>query len=93
MDYLYKKGFVHAKTMITDNMLCLVGTANMDYRSFELNFEVNAIIYDKPTATSMRTSFFNDLKDAEKIDPEEWLSRPAYKQLPEKLARLFSPVL
>ncbi len=91
--YLYKKGFVHAKTMITDNMLCLIGTANMDYRSFELNFEVNAIIYDKPTATSMRTSFFNDLNDSEKIDPVQWLSRPAYKQLPEKLARLLSPVL
>lgn len=91
--YLYQKGFVHAKTMVTDSMLTLLGTANMDYRSFELNFEVNALIYDKEIAEEMRTTFFEDLKDAEKIDKEAWLSRPWHVQLPEKFARLFSPVL
>lgn len=91
--YLYQKGFVHAKTMVTDSMLTLLGTANMDYRSFELNFEVNALIYDKEVAEDMRKTFFEDLKDAKKIDKDEWLSRPWYVQLPEKIARLFSPVL
>jgi len=42
--YLYKKGFMHAKTMIIDGAISVVGTANMDYRSFDLNFEVNAIV-------------------------------------------------
>ncbi len=91
--YLYQKGFVHAKTMVTDGMLSLVGTANMDYRSFDLNFEVNAFIYDREIAAEMRRQFFEDLRDADKIDKEAWLCRPAYQQLPEKLARLFSPVL
>ncbi len=91
--YLYQKGFVHAKTMVTDSMLTLLGTANMDYRSFELNFEVNALIYDKEVAEQMRNTFFEDLKDAEKIDRDAWLSRPWNIQLPEKIARLFSPVL
>jgi cardiolipin synthase len=91
--YLYRKGFVHAKTMVTDSLLSIVGTANMDYRSFELNFEVNALIYDSAVAEQMRTAFFEDLKDAEQINKEAWLSRPWYKQLPEKVARLFSPVL
>jgi len=91
--YLYQKGFVHAKTLVTDTKLSIVGTANMDYRSFELNFEVNAVVYDAPFAKQMRDLFFKDLEDAQKINKEEWLARPFLKQLPEKIARLFSPVL
>ncbi|MFI5131501.1 MAG: cardiolipin synthase [Chitinophagales bacterium] len=91
--YIYQKGFVHAKTMITDGRLSMIGTANMDYRSFDLNFEVNAVVYNTPFAQQMRNVFFNDLKDAEKIDKERWLSRSWSEQLPEKIARLFSPVL
>ena len=91
--YLYQKGFVHAKTMVTDGKLSVVGTANMDYRSFELNFEVNAIIYDEAFGSKLRKVFFQDCKHSEQIDKKLWLSRPGYKQLPEKLARLFSPVL
>jgi len=91
--YLYQRGFVHAKTLVADGKLSIIGTANMDYRSFELNFEVNAIIYDQPFAQQMRKVFFDDLETAEKIDPERWYKRPAYEQFPEKIARLFSPVL
>jgi cardiolipin synthase len=91
--YLYQKGFIHAKTIVTDSMLTIIGTANMDYRSFELNFEVNALIYDSTIAAQMRTTFFEDLGNAKQINKEVWLSRPWYQQLPEKVARLFSPVL
>jgi cardiolipin synthase len=91
--YLYKKGFVHAKTMVTDGKLSIIGTANMDHRSFELNFEVNAVVYDAEIASEMRELFMQDISFAEKIDSEEWLSRPWPKQLSEKVARLFSPVL
>lgn len=91
--YLYQKGFVHAKTLVADRKLSMVGTANMDHRSFELNFEVNAIVYDRDFAEQMRQVFMNDLKDAEKIDAERWFSRPAYVQLPERFARLCSPIL
>ena len=65
----------------------------MDYRSFELNFEVNVIIYDKTFSEKLRKVFFKDIEDAKKIDKDEWCERPAYKQLPEKIARLFSHVL
>jgi cardiolipin synthase len=91
--YLYQKGFVHAKTLVADGRLSVVGTANMDYRSFELNFEVNVLLYDEVIAEKLRAVFFNDLEDAQKIDADSWCRRPAYKQLPEKLARLFSNVL
>lgn len=91
--YLYQKGFVHAKTLVADGKLSIIGTANMDYRSFELNFEVNAIIYDQKFAEEMRTVFFDDLKHTEKIDPERWYKRSVYEQFPEKIARLFSPIM
>ena len=91
--YQYEKGFIHAKTMVSDQQLSVIGTANMDNRSFELNFEVNAVIYDNDTAEEMTRIFHQDLKDSRKIDPEEWEKRPLYKQLPEKLARLLSPML
>jgi cardiolipin synthase len=91
--YLYKKGFVHAKTTVADGQLAIVGTANMDHRSFELNFEVNAMIYDKKIAGQLKDAFFDDLKDAEKIDPDAWRKRTLFKQLPEKVCRLLSPLL
>ena len=91
--YLYRKGFVHSKTMVTDGKLFIVGTANMDRRSFDLNFEVNAVVYDADHAKNMRAIFFQDLGFAEQIDKEAWLNRKWYHQFPEKICRLFSPVL
>jgi cardiolipin synthase len=87
---LYQKGFVHAKTMVSDGQLCIIGTANMDHRSFELNFEVSSMIYDLPTATELRKVFYEDIKHAKKINPKTWERRPFFKQLPEKVARLLS---
>ncbi|HEX6849146.1 MAG TPA: cardiolipin synthase [Chitinophagaceae bacterium] len=91
--YRYQKGFIHAKTLVADGNLSIVGTANMDYRSFELNFEVNVLVYDKTFAENLRSVFFKDLENAVKIDKDAWCERPAYKQLPERVARLFSHVL
>lgn len=91
--YLYKKGFVHAKTMVTDGMVSVIGTANMDYRSFELNFEVNALVYDTAIAIQMREIFYADLKDCERINPARWEERKVYKKMLEKTARLVSPLL
>jgi len=91
--HLYQKGFVHAKTIVTDQKLCMVGTANMDNRSFELNFEVNAIVYDETVAKNMHQLFYDDLQHATKIDKEKWFTRPWYVKFPEKIARLFSPVM
>ncbi len=91
--YVYQKGFVHAKTMVTDGKLSMIGTANMDHRSFELNFEVNAIIYDSAFSKQLRDIFFTDLKEAEKIIPEEWYKRSWFARFTERSARLFSPSL
>lgn len=91
--YLYRKGFIHAKTLIVDDFLVMVGTANMDYRSFDLNFEVNAIIYNYETTRSLIEIFKSDLQDSVPIDPLLWDNRPRIKQLPERIARLVSPLL
>lgn len=91
--YLYQKGFVHAKTMVADGKLSMIGTANMDHRSFELNFEVNAIVYDVPFSQQLRTVFFEDIKDAQKINEKEWEKRAFYAKLGDRIGRLFSPAL
>jgi cardiolipin synthase A/B len=91
--YQYTKGFVHAKTMVTDGKIAMVGTANMDSRSFDLNFEVNAIVYDSGIAGELREIFYEDIKNAEKIDEKAWRNRPIYKQFFEKTAKLVSPLL
>jgi cardiolipin synthase len=91
--YEYKKGFMHAKTMVTDRKIAVVGTANMDGRSFDFNFEVNAIVYDEAIAGQLADIFFEDLEDAVKIDLAAWSNRPKYIRLIEKTARLVSPLL
>src|SRR5690606_10656210 len=91
--YQYKKGFLHAKTMITDRKIAIVGSANLDIRSFDYNFEVNAIIYDNEIAQSLCATFCEDLKDAEKIDAVAWRNRSLSEKLLERGARLLSPLL
>ena len=91
--YRYTKGFVHAKTLVADRKIAVVGTANMDYRSFDLNFEVNAIVYDEATANELADVFFEDIEDAEKMDQEKWESRSTMKKLWQKTARMVSPLL
>lgn len=91
--YQYTKGFIHAKTMVCDRKIAMVGTANMDSRSFDLNFEVNAIVYDTGTANELHSIFYDDLKDSIKLDAVLWNNRPMYKKLMEKAVRLVSPLL
>ncbi|MCC8423470.1 cardiolipin synthase [Mucilaginibacter sp. UR6-11] len=91
--YLYQKGFIHSKTLVADGQLSVVGTANMDHRSFELNFEVNSMIYDQKIAGELSDAFNEDLKSSIKINPQRWSKRTLFRQLPEKLCRLLSPLL
>ena len=91
--FLYEKGFVHAKTMIADQNLSVVGSANMDYRSFDLNFEVNAILYSEKITEQLEQAFENDLKESTEINAIEWMNRPKYIHLWEKFVRLLSPFL
>ncbi|HEY8386959.1 MAG TPA: cardiolipin synthase [Parasegetibacter sp.] len=91
--YLYKKGFIHSKAMVCDDLISSVGTANMDIRSFDLNFEVSVFVFDQKVAAEMKNTFFEDLKDAEPINREAWKNRPRWVRIGESFCRLFSPVL
>lgn len=91
--YLYQKGFIHSKVLTVDGIVSSIGSANMDQRSFSLNFEVNAFIYDPETASRLERDFQEDLKFAEKIDLEKFKKRPLSRHFIESVARLFSPLL
>ena len=91
--FLYEKGFVHAKTMLADDNLSIVGSANMDYRSFDLNFEVNALLYSETITRQLAAAFENDLESSTEINATAWLNRPKYIHLWEKFVRLLSPFL
>jgi len=91
--FLYYKGFVHAKTMVVDDNLAIIGSANMDSRSFDLNFEINALIYGKEITGQLENAFLNDIQESTKIDAINWLARPKYIHLWEKVVRLLSPFL
>ena len=91
--YHYTKGFIHAKTMVVDGVFSTIGTTNMDYRSFNINFEVNALIYDKNMSTELTQFFNDDLKDCEKLELESWQNRSKRTKIIEATARLMAPLL
>ncbi|WP_299334435.1 cardiolipin synthase [uncultured Psychroserpens sp.] len=91
--YRYKKGFVHAKTMVVDDVFCTIGTCNMDNRSFNINFEINALIYDTEKSELMKSQFKTDLEDCEIIEQELWMQRPNSQKLKESFSRLWAPLL
>ncbi|HBV15212.1 phospholipase D-like domain-containing protein, partial [Chryseobacterium carnipullorum] len=91
--FFYKKGFIHAKTMLIDDIFSSVGTANMDVRSQELNFEVNALVFDQKINGKLQDLFREDMNDCEEIHLDSWKKRPKYKVFFEHLARLLSPLI
>lgn len=91
--YRYKKGFIHAKTMVVDGVFSTVGTSNMDYRSFNINFEINALIYDKKIATTLAEHFQEDLMECEQLQMDEWSQRTFYQKFQESCMRLWAPLL
>lgn len=91
--YLYNKGFIHSKTMVIDSSISSVGTANIDVRSFNLNFEINAFIYDKEFGEKMEQIFLEDLKDCTEVTLETYNNRNLSTKIKESLFRLFSPIL
>lgn len=91
--YLYDKGFVHAKTMTIDGKLSVVGTVNMDIRSFYINFEVAAVVYDQSLASQLEEAFEADLQEAAFLDPETWTERPLWRKSAESVCRLLTPLL
>ncbi len=91
--YEYSKGFIHAKTYIIDDWMASVGSANMDIRSFHLNYEVNAFIYDKDFVRQLQEIFLQDLGDTRLLTHEDIYHRSLGTRFVEGLARLASPLL
>lgn len=91
--YTYDNGFLHAKGLSIDGEACCYGTANMDIRSFSLNFEVNAMIYDEKVAQEMERIFAEDLKLCTRITKDMYRGRSVWIRFKEQVCRLLSPVL
>ena len=91
--YFYQKGFIHSKTLIIDDNFSTVGTTNLDFRSMETNFEINAFIYEQKFTRSLLKHFLNDLKNSREIKLNEWKKRSWRFKLRESLAHIVSPML
>ncbi|AZK45846.1 cardiolipin synthase [Paenibacillus lentus] len=89
----YEKGFLHSKLLIVDGEVATVGTANMDMRSFHLNFEVNALLVRNDSITQMVKSFERDLLSTKQIEYKEFMEKKLFVRFMESAARLFSPLL
>ena len=91
--FMYQNGFLHSKTIVIDDFISIVGSTNMDERSFEQNFEANAFIYDNKTAFKFRNLFLKDGEQCEELRLEDWAKRKRRQKLRESFARLFSPLM
>jgi len=91
--YEYTKGFIHCKTVMVDSKICAVGTANMDVRSFKINFETHAFIEDEAVTKELEQAFFNDVSDSRELNLEVYNKRPRRVKIREAISRLFSPLL
>lgn len=91
--YIYQNGFIHAKTLVVDDTIASVGTANFDTRSFRLNFEVNAFLYDQTTASELCRVFEKDIQLAKELTLEDYRSRSISIKIKESVSRLISPIL
>ena len=91
--FFYKKGFLHSKLMVSDDMLSTVGSTNVDFRSFEHNFEVNAFMYDVETALEMKEIFLQDQRESTQIFLKNWVRRSWRQKAAESVVRLLAPLL
>ncbi|MNS36910.1 putative cardiolipin synthase YwiE [compost metagenome] len=91
--YEYEKGFLHAKLLIADGEVASVGTANMDMRSFHLNFEVSALLVQSDSVRKIVEDFERDLHSTKLIERKAFMKKRVVVRLMESAARLMSPLL
>ncbi|MDX9749198.1 MAG: cardiolipin synthase [Paludibacter sp.] len=91
--YLYTEGFLHSKAIVSDDFISIVGSANLDERSFNQNFEANAFIYDKETAMTLKQLFIDDIQNCRALSFADWNNRKRRQKIKESFARLFSPII
>ncbi|MGX7418510.1 cardiolipin synthase [Carnobacterium gallinarum] len=91
--YIYDNGFLHAKTVVIDGEVASVGTANFDFRSFKLNFEVNAFIYDPAIAQQLQKIYEDDIKKCYLLTEEIIENQSSWMKFKQEFSRLLSPIL
>ncbi|HEX7064728.1 MAG TPA: cardiolipin synthase [Bacillales bacterium] len=91
--YLYRKGFMHQKIMIVDGQSASIGTANLDLRSLNLNFEVNVFLFQSESVETLINNYNEDIGESFKLDKASYENRGLRTRAKESFARLFSPVL
>lgn len=91
--YTYEEGFLHAKTLVIDGEVASIGTTNIDARSFHLNFEISALVFDKGVAQSVIDAFERDKTRAERLTIERYETRTRWIRFKESVSRLLSPIL
>lgn len=91
--YIYDNGFLHAKMIVIDDEASTVGTANIDSRSFKLNFEVNAFIYDRNVSHQLAELFERDMLYSHELTPKIYEERSRVIKMKESISRLLSPIL
>jgi cardiolipin synthase len=89
----YYGNFLHAKLMSVDASVALIGSSNLDRRSFELNEEITVLIYDASVTAALRNIEQGYLARADRVDPAVWASRPVLKRLLQNVARLFDALM
>ncbi|MGW9685737.1 cardiolipin synthase [Flagellimonas sp. 2504JD1-5] len=91
--FLFPDGFLHSKVIVSDDAIVSIGTANIDVRSFEHNFEVNALIYDTDFSQKLKTDFLEDCAKSSELTYYEHKQRSGVTRLKEGAAKIFSPIL
>ncbi len=91
--FRFKGGLLHTKSLLIDQQIALVGTVNLDMRSFWLNFEVTSIIDDPTYAEDLYRIIQNYIQQSSRINPIAWRKRPIYRRLIENIIHIFSPLL
>ena len=90
--FFYKGGFTHSKILMVDDVFASVGTANIDIRSFDTNFEVSALIYDEQITIHLKKDFFEDLNKSEEVTLDIWSQRSLISRFKTSIARIISPL-
>lgn len=91
--HLFRHGLLHAKHISVDDEICLIGSTNIDIRSFLLNAEASLALYDRGVVEALRVEQVRVLAGSDPLTLQKWEKRPTLVKLTENIARLFSPLL
>lgn len=89
----YRRGFLHNKVVLVDQQIAGVGTANLDNRSFRLNFEITLLFVDRQCVDDVERMLLRDFESCREMSLEDIRRRSTWFKLATRIARLFSPVL